>query len=87
MASGVGKWEVVKKGKKQNASSGSGGKTQDKKPGRKALREANVSQNRKKTHQYSRNTLGWFLTGRTAVRSVYDQYFDTPANKCHRNIL
>ncbi|XDV24295.1 hypothetical protein PO909_028513 [Leuciscus waleckii] len=45
MASGVGKWEVVKKGKKQNVSSGSGGKTQDKKPGRKALREANLSQN------------------------------------------
>lgn len=41
MASGVGKWEVVKKGKKQNNSSG--GKTQDKKSARKALREANTS--------------------------------------------
>ncbi|XP_051748158.1 transmembrane protein 214 [Ctenopharyngodon idella] len=41
MASGVGKWEVVKKGKKQNNSSG--GKTQDKKSARKALREANMS--------------------------------------------
>lgn len=51
MASGVGKWEVVKKGKKQNVSSGSGGKAQDKKPGRRALREANLSQNRKKNTQ------------------------------------
>ncbi|XP_073694479.1 transmembrane protein 214-A-like isoform X2 [Garra rufa] len=37
MASGVGKWEVVKKGKKQNSSSSGGGKTQDKKSARKAL--------------------------------------------------
>lgn len=52
MASGVGKWEVVKKGKKQNNSSG--GKTQDKKSARKALREANMSHtdtNRKKYSQ------------------------------------
>lgn len=41
MASGVGKWEVVKKGKKQN----SGGKTQEKKSSRKALREANTDSN------------------------------------------
>ncbi|XP_067283513.1 transmembrane protein 214 [Pseudorasbora parva] len=41
MASGVGKWEVVKKGKKHNVSAG--GKTQDKKSARKALREANMS--------------------------------------------
>lgn len=75
MASGVGKWEVVKKGKKQNVSSGSGGKTHDKKPGRKALKEANISQNRKKNtykqQKHMRNTLGWFLTRHTAVRSVY----------------
>lgn len=47
MASGVGKWEVVKKGKKTNNSSSnsSGGKTQqqEKKSSRKALREANLS--------------------------------------------
>lgn len=54
MASGVGKWEVVKKGKKQNLSSGSGGKAQDKKPGRRALREANLSQNRKKNTRETR---------------------------------
>ncbi|XP_073694488.1 transmembrane protein 214-A-like [Garra rufa] len=42
MASGVGKWEVVKKGKKQNSSSSGGGKTQDKKSARKALSEANM---------------------------------------------
>ncbi|XP_043086713.1 transmembrane protein 214 isoform X2 [Puntigrus tetrazona] len=41
MASGVGKWEVVRKGKKQN----SGGKTQEKKSGRKALSEANIDSN------------------------------------------
>ncbi|XP_051544405.1 transmembrane protein 214-B-like isoform X2 [Myxocyprinus asiaticus] len=46
MASGVGKWEVVKKGKKPNNSSVSGGKPQqqEKKSSRKALREANTSQ-------------------------------------------
>ncbi|XP_051546527.1 transmembrane protein 214 [Myxocyprinus asiaticus] len=46
MASGVGKWEVVKKGKKPNNSSVSGAKTQqqEKKSSRKALREANMSQ-------------------------------------------
>ncbi|KAF4114997.1 transmembrane protein 214 [Onychostoma macrolepis] len=41
MASGAGKWEVVKKGKKQN----SGGKTQEKKSSRKALSEANTDSN------------------------------------------
>lgn len=41
MASGVGKWEVVKKGKKASSSS----KTQDKKSARKALREANTDSN------------------------------------------
>ncbi|XP_026111417.1 transmembrane protein 214 [Carassius auratus] len=45
MASGAGKWEVVKKGKKQNISSSSGGKTQEKKPGRNALRDANTDSN------------------------------------------
>ncbi|XP_059366483.1 transmembrane protein 214 [Carassius carassius] len=45
MASGAGKWEVVKKGKKQNISNGSGGKTQEKKPGRNALRDANTDSN------------------------------------------
>ncbi|TRY87193.1 hypothetical protein DNTS_031723 [Danionella cerebrum] len=40
MASGVGKWEVVKKGKKQTSN---GSKSQEKKTNRKALREANVS--------------------------------------------
>uniref|UniRef100_A0A673HN90 Transmembrane protein 214 n=1 Tax=Sinocyclocheilus rhinocerous TaxID=307959 RepID=A0A673HN90_9TELE len=39
MASGASKWEVVKKGKKPNISSSSGGKTQEKKSGRKALSE------------------------------------------------
>uniref|UniRef100_A0A8C2GRI9 Transmembrane protein 214 n=1 Tax=Cyprinus carpio TaxID=7962 RepID=A0A8C2GRI9_CYPCA len=42
MASGAGKWEVVKKGKKQNISSSSGGKPQEKKSVRKALSEANT---------------------------------------------
>uniref|UniRef100_A0A673HM99 Transmembrane protein 214 n=1 Tax=Sinocyclocheilus rhinocerous TaxID=307959 RepID=A0A673HM99_9TELE len=42
MASGASKWEVVKKGKKPNISSSSGGKTQEKKSGRKALSEANT---------------------------------------------
>lgn len=45
MASGAGKWEVVNKGKKQNISSSSGGKTQEKKPGRNALRDANTDSN------------------------------------------
>ncbi|XP_051974316.1 transmembrane protein 214 [Xyrauchen texanus] len=46
MASGVGKWEVVKKGKKPNNSSVSGEKPQqqEKKSSRKALREANMGQ-------------------------------------------
>uniref|UniRef100_A0A673HLT5 Transmembrane protein 214 n=1 Tax=Sinocyclocheilus rhinocerous TaxID=307959 RepID=A0A673HLT5_9TELE len=45
MASGASKWEVVKKGKKPNISSSSGGKTQEKKSGRKALSEANTDSN------------------------------------------
>uniref|UniRef100_A0A671SVS9 Transmembrane protein 214 n=1 Tax=Sinocyclocheilus anshuiensis TaxID=1608454 RepID=A0A671SVS9_9TELE len=45
MASGASKWEVVKKGKKPNISSSSGGRTQEKKSGRKALSEANTDSN------------------------------------------
>lgn len=49
MASGAGKWEVVKKGKKPN----SGGKPQEKKSNRKALSETNTDSNREKTTIYA----------------------------------
>uniref|UniRef100_A0A673HNU4 Transmembrane protein 214 n=1 Tax=Sinocyclocheilus rhinocerous TaxID=307959 RepID=A0A673HNU4_9TELE len=56
MASGASKWEVVKKGKKPNISSSSGGKTQEKKSGRKALSEANTDSNRKRNNKTHENT-------------------------------